>query len=155
MTPLVLNAHLVSTGLGPLFDGIGHLIVTPEDLLPVIALALLAGLGGKEYGRLVLFVLPAAWLAGGLIGLAVGWSAPLAATGLFESLERPSFPWTDRVSTREYVELLETHSDHATLPDAVRQHLLEGVAELMDAAGGEIDVHYETVVHLARRSGST
>lgn len=82
MIPIRLNAHLVSTGLGPLFDGVGHLVVTPEDLLPVIALALLAGLGGKAYGRRVLFVLPAAWLAGGLIGLAVGWSAPFATTVL-------------------------------------------------------------------------
>lgn len=77
-----LYAHLVTTGLGPLFDGIGHVVVTPEDLLPVIALALLAGLGGKSYARRVLFVLPAAWLAGGLAGLAWGWSAPLAATAL-------------------------------------------------------------------------
>ncbi len=82
MIPLRLNAHLVSTGLGPAFDGVGHLLVTPQDLLPVVALALLSGLGGKAYGRRVLFVLPAAWVAGGLVGLAVGWSAPLAVTGL-------------------------------------------------------------------------
>ncbi len=82
MIPLRLNAHLVSTGLGPLFDGIGHLLVTPQDLLPAVALALLAGLGGKAYGRRILFVLPLAWLAGGLVGLAVAWSAPLAVTGV-------------------------------------------------------------------------
>ncbi len=82
MIPVRISAHLVSTGLGPLFDGMGHVVVTPEDLLPVLALALLAGLGGKAYGRRVLFVLPGAWLAGGLVGLAVGWSAPLAVTGL-------------------------------------------------------------------------
>ncbi len=82
MIPVRLHAHLVSTGLGPLFDGVGHVIVTPQDLLPVIALALLAGLGGKAYGRRVLFVLPAAWLAGGLVGLSIGWSPPLAATAL-------------------------------------------------------------------------
>jgi len=82
MIPLRLHAHLVSTGFGPLFDGIGHLAVTPQDLVPVIAIALLAGLGGKAYGRRVLFVLPGAWLAGGLVGLATGWSAPLATTGL-------------------------------------------------------------------------
>jgi urease accessory protein len=82
MIPFHLNAHLVSTGLGPLFDGIGHLVVTPQDLLPVTAMALLAGLGGKEYSRQVLFVLPVAWLLGGLAGLALGWSAPLATTGI-------------------------------------------------------------------------
>jgi hydrogenase/urease accessory protein HupE len=80
--PLPVFAHLVTTGLGPLFDGIGHVIVTPEDLLPVVALALLAGLGGKLYARTVLFTVVGAWLAGGLIGLMLGWSAPLAVTGL-------------------------------------------------------------------------
>ena len=82
MIPVRLHAHLVSTGLGPMFDGVGHVVVTPQDFLPVIALALLAGLGGKAYGRRVLFVLPAAWLVGGLAGLATGWSLPLATTGL-------------------------------------------------------------------------
>ena len=80
MIPLRFSAHLVSTGLGPLFDGIGHLAVTPEDLLPALALALLAGLGGKTYARKVLFTLPGAWLAGGVLGLVFGWSAPLAVT---------------------------------------------------------------------------
>ena len=75
-------AHLVSTGLGPLFDGIGHVVVTPQDLLPVIALALLAGLGGKAYSRKVLFILPVAWLAGGLLGMTLEWSAPLGTTAL-------------------------------------------------------------------------
>jgi hydrogenase/urease accessory protein HupE len=68
-------AHLVTTGLGPVYDGIGHLLLTPEDLLPVLALALFAGLRGTASGRKALFLLPAAWLAGGLAGLAVG-SAP-------------------------------------------------------------------------------
>jgi hydrogenase/urease accessory protein HupE len=80
--PSPVFAHLVTTGLGPLFDGIGHVIVTPEDLLPVVALALLAGLGGRPYARTVLFTVAAAWLAGGLIGLAFGWGAPLAVTAL-------------------------------------------------------------------------
>jgi hydrogenase/urease accessory protein HupE len=61
--------------LGPLYDGISHLFLSFEDLLPVVALSLLAGLNGPKASRLALFVVPAAWLAGGLAGLAVG--APL------------------------------------------------------------------------------
>ena len=76
----------------------------------------------------------------------------IAATGLFDVQKMPGFRWSDRVPTRRYVALLETFSDHAALPDAQRQHLLEGVVEQVDAAGGEIDVHYETVIHLARRA---
>ncbi len=82
MIPLGFFPHLVTTGLGPLFDGIGHAVVTPEDLLPVIALALLAGLGGRSYARKVLFILPAAWLVGGLLGMILMWSAPLGVTAL-------------------------------------------------------------------------
>jgi SAM-dependent methyltransferase len=76
----------------------------------------------------------------------------IAATELFDIQERPSFAWSERVPTRRYIPLLETYSAHAALPDAQRRHLLEGVAELVDAAGGEIEDHYETVIHLARRA---
>src|SRR6202035_4297422 len=63
------HAHLINTGFGPFNDGLTHLFVTPEDLLPVIALALLAGLRGPRFGRTVLFALPVAWMAGSTIGL--------------------------------------------------------------------------------------
>jgi len=67
--PWCAEAHLVTTGLGPVYDGIGHLLMTPEDLLPVLALALFAGLRGARSGRCVLSVLPSAWLVGGCVGL--------------------------------------------------------------------------------------
>ncbi|MDL1949715.1 hypothetical protein FBQ97_07875 [Acidobacteria bacterium ACD] len=65
------RAHLVNTGLGPLYDGVSHFCLTPEDLLPALALALLGGQGGARSGRLTLFALTGAWLAGGLAGLVV------------------------------------------------------------------------------------
>jgi hydrogenase/urease accessory protein HupE len=67
--PVSSHAHLVTTGLGPFYDGVSHFALTPEDLLPALALSLLAGQGGARAGRLALFALPAAWLAGGLAGL--------------------------------------------------------------------------------------
>jgi len=69
--PSRAEAHLVTTGLGPLYDGLLHFALTPEDLVPALALALLAGLRGATHGRRALFVLPAAWLLGGIIGLTV------------------------------------------------------------------------------------
>jgi hydrogenase/urease accessory protein HupE len=66
------RAHLVTTGLGPFYDGITHLAVSPTDLMAVIALALLAGLGGPVRARAVVATLPAAWLVGGLVGLLAG-----------------------------------------------------------------------------------
>ena len=65
------HAHLMNTGFGPFYDGLAHLFVTPEDLLPVIALALLAGLRGPRFGRAVLFALPVARLVGSGAGLLI------------------------------------------------------------------------------------
>lgn len=67
--PTQASAHLVTTGLGPVYDGIGHLVMTPEDLIPVLALALYAGLRGTTPGRRALFILPLAWFVGGLVGV--------------------------------------------------------------------------------------
>lgn len=77
-------AHLMNTGLGPFYDGLLHLFVTPEDLLPVIALSLLAGLRGPAHGRRVLLALPLAWLAGTALGRAVAHVGilPIAAAVL-------------------------------------------------------------------------
>jgi hydrogenase/urease accessory protein HupE len=63
------DAHLVTTGLGPVYDGIGHFSLSPDDSIPVVALALLAGLRGKAAGRGLMFQLPLAWFCGGVVGL--------------------------------------------------------------------------------------
>lgn len=67
--PSLSHAHLVSTGLGPFYDGISHLAMSPDDLLSALALALLAGLSGARAGRYVLFLLPPVWFLGGICGL--------------------------------------------------------------------------------------
>jgi hydrogenase/urease accessory protein HupE len=66
------EAHLVTTGLGPVYDGISHVLMNPDDLVAVLAMALLAGLNGPVAGRRVLFALTGAWVAGGLAGFAAG-----------------------------------------------------------------------------------
>ena len=66
--PALAEAHLNSTGMGPVYDGVVHFVTSPEDMAPVLALALLAGLRGADHGRRALFVLPVAWLLGGLLG---------------------------------------------------------------------------------------
>jgi len=74
MSPLAAEAHLNATGMGPIYDGLMHFLMSPEDLVPVLAFALLSGLRGAIYGRRTLFVLPGAWLLGGLLGLAASSS---------------------------------------------------------------------------------
>lgn len=67
--PTGAQAHLVNSGLGPFYDGILHLLLSPGDLLGLIALALLAGLRGHRAGRLTALVMPGAWLLSGLVAL--------------------------------------------------------------------------------------
>ncbi|MFI5315742.1 MAG: HupE/UreJ family protein [Myxococcota bacterium] len=66
--PTVAEAHLNSTGMGPLYDGVAHFATSPGDLLSALAVALLAGLRGAEHGRRAMFALPSAWLVGSLAG---------------------------------------------------------------------------------------
>jgi len=67
LLPRVAEAHLVVTGLGPLYDGATHFALSPEDILPTLALALFAGLKGPRPARLALATLAAAWLVGGIL----------------------------------------------------------------------------------------
>ncbi|MGJ7508662.1 hypothetical protein [Variovorax sp. GT1P44] len=76
------DAHLVETGLGPFYDGIGHFFVTPEAVLPVLALALLSGLRGREHGRAALLALLGAWAVCGAAGLAPAVAASGVPTWL-------------------------------------------------------------------------
>ena len=71
------EAHLNATGMGPIYDGLMHFLSSPEDLVPALALALLAGLRGATYGRRAMFALPLAWLLGSFFGL----SAALVSVG--------------------------------------------------------------------------
>jgi hydrogenase/urease accessory protein HupE len=64
-------AHLVNSGLGPVYDGALHLLLAPADLLGLVAIALLAGLRGPRAGRLTVIALPTAWLLAGLVGLSL------------------------------------------------------------------------------------
>lgn len=75
-------AHLVTTGMGPVYDGIGHLLLTPEDLVPVLAIALYAGLRGAVAGRQTMFLLPLAWLVGGLAGSALNTATSIPIPAL-------------------------------------------------------------------------
>jgi urease accessory protein len=67
--PASAHAHLVVTGMGPLFDGISHFALSPEDFLPVIALAFFAGLRGPRHARTLSWTIPLAWFGGGVLAL--------------------------------------------------------------------------------------
>jgi urease accessory protein len=77
LAPSMAHAHLVTTGLGPFYDGAMHLALSPDDLLGLLAAALLAGLCGPQAGRWTLAALPVAWLVGATVGLHVPGIPPL------------------------------------------------------------------------------
>ena len=72
--PTPAEAHLVTTGLGPIYDGISHVLMSPDDLVPILAMAFLAGLNGPAAGRRTLFALTGAWVIGGVAGFYSGQS---------------------------------------------------------------------------------
>jgi urease accessory protein len=75
------DAHLVSTGAGPFYDGTAHFFLTFEEILPVIALSLFAGLRGSRYGRWMIVVLPLCWIIGGILGFSKTVTLPAFITG--------------------------------------------------------------------------
>jgi hydrogenase/urease accessory protein HupE len=95
--PSAAQAHLVETGLGPLYDGAAHLAASPEQSVPLLGAALYAGLGGKACARLAILLLPAAWFIGNLLGglsgapnlAAPAWLFLLIAGGLVAADLRP------------------------------------------------------------------
>lgn len=99
LAPSLAHAHLVTTGLGPVYDGILHFALTPEFILPVLAVAVLAGLRGKVHARRAIVALSLAWLVAGIVAdraaIAVpdtlAW-LPLIAAGGLVALDRALSP---------------------------------------------------------------
>jgi len=94
--PTRAYAHLMNTGFGPFYDGLTHLFVIPEDLLQVIALALLAGLRGPSVGRAVLVTLPVSWVLGSIAGLLLAPQLALPAASAVMAIVLGAFVAADR-----------------------------------------------------------
>jgi urease accessory protein len=78
--PIRAEAHLPTIGLGPVYDGIFHFLLSPEDLIPIIAVSLLSGQRGASFGRRVLWIVPLAWFTGGVLGMFAGAARGSALT---------------------------------------------------------------------------
>ena len=68
LTPGTAMAHLVNTNVGEFYSGMMHPMTSAEHLLPILALALLAGQLGKRAARGVVLLLPLMLAAGVLVG---------------------------------------------------------------------------------------
>jgi hydrogenase/urease accessory protein HupE len=67
-----VHAHLIESGLGPVYDGVAHFALTAQDAAPTLALGLFAGLRGADHGRRAMFALPSSWFLGGCLGMVAG-----------------------------------------------------------------------------------
>ena len=76
--PSTAAAHLVTTGLGPFYDGALHLLLSPEDLLGLVAATALAGLQGAKASRIAVVTLATTWFIFSLVSLnlTVGFDFP-------------------------------------------------------------------------------
>ena len=69
----------------------------------------------------------------------------------FAPIELRSYPWSAAYTASAWVELIATHSDHATLPPVQRAALLRGVADVITELGGTVTVQSCTALILATR----
>lgn len=75
------------------------------------------------------------------------------ASGLFASVEQRTYRWDKTYTTGEWLDLMQTHSDHITLPPDQLSALLAAVGEALDASGGAAVAQYTTDAVLARVAG--
>ena len=72
-------------------------------------------------------------------------------SGLFGPVRAASFPWTATYTTQQYLDLLNTHSDHALLDAGFRVPLYGAIADVFERRGGGIEVPYVAVLLLTVR----
>jgi SAM-dependent methyltransferase len=76
------------------------------------------------------------------------------ALGRHPALSAPaarSYPFDLRYSRDEWLDLIQTHSDHAALAPAARTELLAGLADAIDRLGGSLTLRCQTVAFVSAR----
>jgi SAM-dependent methyltransferase len=77
--------------------------------------------------------------------------AAIRRSGRFHSVERRVVAWRHTFDADDYVGLLDTYSDHRTLPDRRRRRLLDAIRTLaVEDFGSHVPRYYRTVLYLAQ-----
>ena len=79
-----------------------------------------------------------------------GMRTALEESGRFGDIEQQHWPHSRSFGPEEYVRLVSTYSDHATIPEPRRSQLFEALAQAIRDAGGTIERQYEMTLTLAR-----
>ena len=82
-------------------------------------------------------------------------TAALGATGRFGDIEARAYAWQRSFTRAEWLDYLRTCSDHAMLPEATLEALLDAVGAAIDGLGGAIAVPYSTILITARAHTDT
>lgn len=78
-------------------------------------------------------------------------TAEIEGSGRFAGVHAGFFPCPVSYSRRQYLDLLDTHSDHVLLDPAFRDPLYQAIGEAIDRHGGRIEVPYVSMVLLGFR----
>ena len=78
-------------------------------------------------------------------------AAEIERSGHFGPVHTAVFPWTQRYSARQYLDLLGTHSDHAVLEPRFREPLFQAVAAAIERHGGILVMPYASMALIAFR----
>jgi len=71
---------------------------------------------------------------------------------LFRSPVTRVYQWQDEYSTQRYLQLMNSYSDFHSIDQSKRKAIMDGVAALIDAAGGIILIPQEVRLYLARKA---
>ena len=80
------------------------------------------------------------------------WQQEIDQSRLFGNVSIMQFLWTQWYTTDQYLQLLETYSDHRAMPPENKRELFHGIARVLAQEGGGRSKPYLTVLYLAQRA---
>ena len=76
----------------------------------------------------------------------------IQASGLYAAVTLRTYAWTRTYSTREYIQLLNTYSNHLSLDESRRCSLYQSIADLIERRfDGKVERPYLSVLYLAQK----
>jgi SAM-dependent methyltransferase len=80
--------------------------------------------------------------------------AEIEASGLFKAPVLRRYTWSRVYTREEYLGLLDTYSDHRSLPLVEKESLYSGISRVINEYGGRVERPYLTALFVSRRARS-
>ena len=75
----------------------------------------------------------------------------IESSGYFERVTAKRFPWSMCYTSSQYLGLLNTYSDHISLPMETRQRLFQAIGNMIEKYGGSFERPYVAVLFIAQK----